>query len=233
MHRLTSAGTHQARFLARTFRETRLATHITRDRTLLHDRTAWNKLWRRSFWDRHAPRFPEGRLYEDIPVTLPLHFAARSVDVLADVVYYWRTREGDARSITQRRAEPGALADRLAAISDVSAYLASHGHRREKRWYDQSVVADDLKYFVNALDEGDDDFRALFLERVNAFLDGVQRGRLRPAARDRAPQVAPRAPPAAARAARGDALPARTRPTRRRSRARPLVPRPPVPDDAA
>ena len=35
---------------------------------LLADRTAWNKLWRRSFWDAHGYRFPEGRLHEDIPV---------------------------------------------------------------------------------------------------------------------------------------------------------------------
>src|SRR3954454_4370995 len=112
VHRLSRSGTRQARFLARTFAETRLKTHITRDRLLLHDRTAWNKLWRRSFWDAQGRRFPEGRTYEDIPVTLPLHFAARSVDVLADVVYYWRTRDGEERSITQRRAEARALNDR-------------------------------------------------------------------------------------------------------------------------
>jgi CDP-glycerol glycerophosphotransferase len=173
VHRLTGRGTRQARFLARTFAETRLSTHITRDRLLLHDRTAWNKVWRRAFWDREGRRFPEGRIYEDIPVTIPLHFAARAVDVHSEVVYYWRTREGVDRSITQRRAEPRALRDRLAAIAEVSDYLASHGLRKEKRWYDASVVADDLKYFLNVLDEADDEYRALFLDRVNAFLDGV------------------------------------------------------------
>src|SRR4051812_22220376 len=177
--RLTSSGTRQARFLARTFAETRLKTHITRDRLLIYDRTAWNKLWRRSFWDRQGRRFPDGRTYEDIPVTLPLHFAARSVDVLADVVYYWRTREGEQRSITQDRAEPRALDDRLTAIAEVSGYLARHGPRRAKRWYDASVVGDDLKYFLNALDEGDDEFHALFLDRVNAFLAGVSPGAFR------------------------------------------------------
>ena len=49
VYRLTSNGTNQARFLARTFAETRLGTHIRNDRKLLHDRTAWNKLFRRSF----------------------------------------------------------------------------------------------------------------------------------------------------------------------------------------
>jgi len=179
VHRLTSRGTAQARFLARTFAETRLKTHITKHRALLADRTAWNKLWRRSFWDRHGRRFPEGRTYEDIPVTLPLHFAAQSVDVLEDVVYYWRTREGTDLSITQRRAEPRALEHRLLAIEEVHDYLAEHGPRKAKQWYDASVVADDLKYFLNVLDTADDEYRTLFLDRANAFLDGVGRGAYR------------------------------------------------------
>src|SRR3954468_3425719 len=124
VHRLTGSGTRQARFLARTFAETRLKTHITRDRLLIYDRTAWNKLWRRSFWDEQGLSFPVGRTYEDIPVTLPLHFAARSVDVLSDVVYYWRTREGEDLSITQRRNQPQELDNRLRAIQDVSDHLA-------------------------------------------------------------------------------------------------------------
>ena len=57
-------------------------------------------------------------------MTLPLHFAASSVDVLSDVVYYWRTREGADLSITQRRTELRSLNDRLTAIEEVSEYLA-------------------------------------------------------------------------------------------------------------
>src|SRR3954469_23354704 len=48
--RLSSWGTSQTEFLAETFQRTRLATHVTRFAPLLADRTAWNKLWRRSFW---------------------------------------------------------------------------------------------------------------------------------------------------------------------------------------
>jgi CDP-glycerol glycerophosphotransferase len=173
VHRLLPTRTRPVWFLARPFAKTQLKTHITRQRALLADRTAWNKLWRRSFWDRHGRRFPEGRTYEDIPVTLPLHFAARSVDVLSDVVYYWRLREGENLSITQRRNQPRELDNRLAAIEEVSEYLARHGPRRAKRWYDASVVAQDLRYFLDALDTADGDYQAYFLERVNTFLDGV------------------------------------------------------------
>src|SRR3954465_2967383 len=67
VHRLTRRGTSQTPFLRKAFAEPRLKTHISRDRPLLADRTAWNKLWRRAFWDAHGFRFPEGRVHEDIP----------------------------------------------------------------------------------------------------------------------------------------------------------------------
>jgi CDP-glycerol glycerophosphotransferase len=172
VHRLTRWGTSQSVFLAKTFARTQLKTHVTRFRPLIADRIAWNKLWRRSFWDRHGYRFPEGRLHEDIPVVVPAQFAARSVDVIADPVYYWRIREGGELSITQRRLEQRTLLDRMAAVEQVSRHLDEHGPFRAKRWYDESLVADDLRLHLNVLDVADDDYRELFLERVNAFLDG-------------------------------------------------------------
>jgi CDP-glycerol glycerophosphotransferase len=176
VHRLTRWGTSQSAFLAKTFARTQLKSHVTRFRPLIADRTAWNKLWRRSFWDRQGYRFPEGMLHEDIPVVVPAQFAAHSVDVIADPVYLWRIREGGELSITQRRLEQRALLDRMTAIERVSAHLAEHGPARAKRWYDESLVADDLRLHLNVLDIADDDYRALFLERVNAFLDGADPG---------------------------------------------------------
>ena len=71
VHRLSLRGSEQAEMHERAFAKTRLATHVTKYRPLLADRTAWNKLWRREFWDAQGFRFPEGRLHEDIPITLP------------------------------------------------------------------------------------------------------------------------------------------------------------------
>ncbi len=173
VHRLTRQGTSQAQFLARTFARTRLKTHVSRCRPLLADRTAWNKLWRRSFWDAHGFRFPEGVVHEDIPVTLPAHHLAASVDVLAAPVYHWRLREDGALSITQRRLEHTVLRDRLDAIDSVRAHLAGHATPRLRRWYDASIVADDLRLHLNLLDEADDAYRALFMDRVGAMLDGA------------------------------------------------------------
>ncbi len=171
VHRLTAYATFQSPFIRHAFTETRLKTHITKYRPLLADRPAWNKVWRRSFWDKHAFRFPEGRTYEDTPVTIPAHFLADAVDVIAEPCYFWRIREGGGTSITQRKTDPQSLIDRLRSIQDVSEHLAANGPRGAKRWYDESVVADDLRYYVNSLDMADDAYRTLFLDRVNAFLD--------------------------------------------------------------
>jgi CDP-glycerol glycerophosphotransferase len=176
VRRLSSWGTSQTEFLAATFDRTRLQTHVTRFTPLLADRTAWNKLWRRSFWNAQEMRFPEGVVHEDIPIVLPAHFAARSVDVIAEPVYLYRIRESDDLSITQRRLEPRVLLDRLAAIEHVCDYIAEHGPPDARRRYCERVVAEDLRYHVDVLDRADDGYRALLLDRVNAFLDRAEPG---------------------------------------------------------
>jgi CDP-glycerol glycerophosphotransferase len=119
-------------------------------------------------------RFPEGRVHEDIPIVLPAHFAARSVDVIPDPVYFYRIREGDELSITQRRTEPRVLLDRLAAIEEVCDFLTEHGPPDARRRYCERVVAEDLRYHVDVLDGADNAYRELLLDRVNAFLDRAE-----------------------------------------------------------
>jgi len=168
--RFNRHGTRQAPFVARTFRRTRLATHVTRFRGLLVDRIVPNKMWRRSFWDEHGLRFPEGMVHEDIPVVVPAHFLARSVDVIADHVYLYREREGDDRSITQRRTELPMLLDRLAGVEQVTELLGRRFGPQARRWYQESAVAEDLRYYLDVLDEADDTYRRTYLDRVNAYL---------------------------------------------------------------
>ncbi|MGH3023383.1 MAG: CDP-glycerol glycerophosphotransferase family protein [Gaiellaceae bacterium] len=168
--RLTSFGTTRS-FLAKACERTRLATHITRFPNLIVDRTAWNKLYRRSFWDEHGFRFPEGVYYEDIPVTLPAHYLAKSVDVIEQTVYLWRVREGDDLSITQRRTETKALRDRVAAVDFVSRFLAERKLKISKAVYDRTVLSADLRYFLEVLPYADDEYHRLFVQLTNDFID--------------------------------------------------------------
>lgn len=173
-HRLTQTGTWQSAMVAGTFTANRIKTHVTKHPALLNDRTAWNKLFRRSFWTEHGFRWPEGVLYEDIPVTLPAHVLASSVDVLRQPIYLWRARAGDSSSITQRRTEPRAVQDRTAAVDGVSRFLAEQGQTRLKKVYDRSVAEQDLRYFLAPLDQASPQFRELFLDLANDYFDRAE-----------------------------------------------------------
>ncbi|MFD7744864.1 CDP-glycerol glycerophosphotransferase family protein [Streptomyces sp. NPDC059698] len=164
--RLTGRGRQQA-WQYRWLTGPRPRTHITRDPRLLADRVAWNKVFRRSFWDAHAFAFPEDRLYEDTPVMIPAHYLAGAVDVLHEHVYYWRVREG---SITRRRTDVTGVRDRIAACEQVSAFLGRRdaAHRRA---YDASCLRDDFGYFLDGLPMGGAAYRAAFLEGAGAFVD--------------------------------------------------------------
>lgn len=103
------------------FAKDRTGTHISDFPDLVLDRTVWNKVYRRSFWDRFGYRFPAIR-YEDYPVTLKAHLDAVTVDCLAAPVYYWRERES-GESITQQKFKYSNLLDRVTSAELVMDLL--------------------------------------------------------------------------------------------------------------
>lgn len=169
----TSAGLRQSPLHRGTHRHTRLRVNLARQRNLVYDRLACNKVFRRSFWERHGLRFPEGVRYEDIPVTVPAYALAESVDVLDIPVYYWRQREaGTEQSISQRLGEVGNLVDRFAAVESARRSLAAVD-RKLKDWYDETALQSDLRMLLDLLPDGNDDYRRRFLDLANEFLAGV------------------------------------------------------------
>ncbi|GAA5071277.1 CDP-glycerol glycerophosphotransferase [Thermocatellispora tengchongensis] len=164
--RLTQSYAHRE-----AFRATVRRTHVREHRDLVRDRMAWNKVFRRAFWDRHGLAFP-ARLYEDQPVTIPAHVLARTVDVLSDVVYHWREREEGTSSITQRRLEPGNLRDRLLSVRDTAAFLAAHAPEL-KPLLDRESMEIDLKVAVEAMPLLAGPEREELLALARGYLDGV------------------------------------------------------------
>ncbi|GLX95648.1 bifunctional glycosyltransferase/CDP-glycerol:glycerophosphate glycerophosphotransferase [Herbidospora sp. NBRC 101105] len=132
---------------AEAFAATVTGTHIRRRHALLADRTIWNKVFRREFWDRHGFEFP-ARRYEDSPVTIPAHVLSTSTDVLEEVVYHWRVRSG---SISQRRTEPANVLDRLASMRQVSEFLNEHAPRLWAK-HDLLVTEFDLSFLLESLE---------------------------------------------------------------------------------
>ncbi|MFC7220512.1 CDP-glycerol glycerophosphotransferase family protein [Streptomyces polyrhachis] len=156
--------------------DARTRTHISRLPRLVADRIACNKVFRRDFWEKNALRFPEGVLNEDIPVVMPAHYLAASVDTIGEICYFWRLREGEAApSITQRRTEVKAIEDRVKAVQWVSDFLAEQARTRPefagyKRDYDERVLKDDLRLYLNVLPDADEEYRQAFLDSTNRYL---------------------------------------------------------------
>ncbi len=98
--------------------------HITTHPNLINDTTAWNKLFRKSFYDKNDLFWAEGIKYEDIPVTIPAHYLANGVSYLNKVVYKWRSRDNSAQSITQQRvSDPRNFLDRMTVLSMVDEFF--------------------------------------------------------------------------------------------------------------
>ncbi|MEU5883250.1 CDP-glycerol glycerophosphotransferase family protein [Spirillospora sp. NPDC047279] len=171
VRRFGANGLQQSAMHEKIFPIDRLATNVREFPELLRDRTAWNKVFRKAFWDRHGFEFPAG-LYEDAPATIPAHVLASKVDVLREVVYHWRIRETGARSITQRRTEPGNFDDRMRSVRAAADFLREHAPDL-KDAYDGFALSDDIRIYVNVFDQGDDTYRERFFDLVNAFLDTV------------------------------------------------------------
>lgn len=174
--RFNSGGVYASGMHAAPLRNTRRRTHVTERHALLMDRTAWNKVFRRSFWDAHGLEFPPG-LYEDIPVTVPAHFLAGSVDVFHDVVYYYRVRD-DETSITQRRTEMANMTARLESVRYAAGFLHDNAPPELARAYDERLLGDDIPLFLNVLGAADEDYRRGFQQLAAPFVDRVDEAAL-------------------------------------------------------
>ena len=126
------------------------SANILSDHSLIYDTTSWNKLISKSFWDKHQFSFPEGILYEDIPVTIPMHCLAEKVAVVNKVGYFWRVRDGVSTSITQNTHNMQNLYDRIAVIKMVDEFFKKNISTPELELAKQIKHLEiDLSIFIN------------------------------------------------------------------------------------
>jgi CDP-glycerol glycerophosphotransferase len=160
VRRLTTRGLMSSPLHERALPRRRRRTHIRRNPELIYDTTAWNKVFRREFWDHHNLLFPPGMLYED---------------VYSDPVFYWRRRSGNELSITQQRSSLDNLVHRMAALASIDEFLSSSQKPWAKRILDRKVVTGDILLYFNALLRAEPEFQEQFVVLVNDFLDGIDR----------------------------------------------------------
>ncbi|WP_405012977.1 CDP-glycerol glycerophosphotransferase family protein [Kitasatospora sp. NBC_01539] len=176
VQRFRAVGYYQSGGHRKPFRETRLRTHITEIPSLVTDRTAWNKVYRRSFFDGAGVLYPEGILYEDAPVSVPHHYLATSVDVLSEPIYHWREREVGEMSITQMKTNPKGLVDRVTSMELVRAWLLGQTDPKFKRYlrtYDENNLVEEIPMFFWSVLDGDKPYRDAYQECVGRLLRAI------------------------------------------------------------
>jgi glycosyltransferase involved in cell wall biosynthesis len=138
---------------------------------LLGDVFAWNKLFRRDFWEQQGLSWPEGLRYEDQPTTTEAFLRATRIAVTSQVVYLWRIRS-DGSSITQQRASVPDLADRWATKRMTLASVRRHGSEPLTTALLERVLPADLwRYFV-LVPEADDEWWRLLVAGVRELWGG-------------------------------------------------------------
>ena len=115
--------------MRRNHADERLGIRIGDAPLMLADVFVWNKIFRRSFWDEHRIWFPERTRYQDQVALTQAFLAARSFDVLTEVVYDWRVR-ADLSSATQRRREVTNLRERVSTKQMTLDMVRAHGDDR-------------------------------------------------------------------------------------------------------
>lgn len=132
----------------RRLHRSRAALMIDQQPEILGDVFAWNKMFRRDFWDGAGLSWPEGVRYEDQPTTTQAYLRARLFGIVPDVVYHWRIR-GDGSSITQQRSSLQDLEDRWTTKRMALASVTSYGAPKVEQVFRDKVMAGDLhRYFV-------------------------------------------------------------------------------------
>lgn len=169
--RVFSSGLHR-----KAFENMPEVTHISETTSLIYDTTAWNKLFRAEFYFQNKLFWPEGILYEDIPVTIPAHFKATRVAYLDKVVYKWRARDGVSKSITQDRTSERNFLDRMRVIDMLDAYYdANVSDQLLKTIKDYKILTVDLVLYIDCLASSSHDFQNMVMNRVAAYLPRVSR----------------------------------------------------------
>ncbi|MFJ6770910.1 glycosyltransferase family 2 protein [Kitasatospora sp. NPDC091257] len=174
--RLRTTGLSPSHAHRRPFHETRLRTHVSELPALVTDRTAWNKVYRRSFFDGAGILYPEGILYEDAPVSVPHHFLAERVDVLTDPIYHWRVREDGDLSITQKKTDPRGVVDRVRSMELVREWLVARPEpvfADHLRAYDRNCLVEEIPMFFWTVPDGDRAYRAAYQQHVTRLLRAI------------------------------------------------------------
>ncbi|MCD2444036.1 glycosyltransferase [Agromyces sp. SYSU K20354] len=170
------------------YQEQRVAVSLRDHPSLIRGRACWNKVFRRDFWDSTGASFPEVARSNDIVPMMTTYLAARSIDVIDDVVYLYRARPG-ASSMTAKARSAVALVSYLEQELTCASLVSTDGdHGLLSMFAGLFFEADGWKHLNEFLATGDSDPEldariAELLSEIRKLLPEFRFGRLNPVRR--------------------------------------------------
>lgn len=156
------------------FKDFEVVSHITKNHNLIYDPVAWNKLILRSFYKKHNFRFPENILYEDVPVTIPMHVYCNHVTMLSHVGYLWRFRDGGAKSISQNTEKLENLIDKIKILKLLDEFFEKSVSNEELKLKNKiKSLEHDLELFSDQIDVVSEEQGYKIFDYINKYIKSI------------------------------------------------------------
>ncbi|WP_432477413.1 glycosyltransferase family 2 protein [Nocardioides sp. GXQ0305] len=165
--RWENGGYLEPRWMRRLHRERRLGITAEDHPEILGDVFAWDKMFRRDFWDRADLRWPESTRYEDQPTTTAAYLRGR-FDVIPDHVVHWRIHP-QVTAATKHRASEVNLRDRFETKRMALAVVRAEGSATIEQTFLERVLPGDMWRHFLVIPEASEEWWDLLVSGVREF----------------------------------------------------------------
>lgn len=171
VERFNSKKTWHSSLHYKVFRKWKEVSHINENLDFIYDTISCNKLILKSFFESHNFAFPTGIMYEDIPVTIPMHVLCNKVSVYNEVGYRWRVRDGATKSITQNTSDMQNLIDRIQVLKKVDAFFVENNvDEKIVRAQQRKTLEVDLKIFIDTCNKKTEAHAIETIDLINEYI---------------------------------------------------------------
>jgi glycosyltransferase involved in cell wall biosynthesis len=154
------------------WKKPRTITNLLEYPDIFYDGFYWNKIYKREFLFKYDCFMPPGMLYADRPMVHKAFLYANRIEIIPDVVYYWRKRgDTEVKSITQLKSDIKNFKDRITSLNYQIDYVENFGN--QKLLYEFLKRNIDRLFFPIMSIIEDEDFKAVYLSEVKGLLKRI------------------------------------------------------------
>ena len=128
---------------------------------LLSPLFAWNKVYRKAYFDQIGLLYPKGLWYEDLPVTLPLFANTNRIGHVDETLYHYRQRSGSIMASGGAKQK-----DIFTVFERVIAYFTKYGLKERFRDELEYLCVEHIMLYRQFSFLVSDDYQSLYEQSV-------------------------------------------------------------------